>query len=65
MLIYFNLKWGKRLYNVFIFTIMLWGYLAGVYLQLLYSTNANIWPLFLVGIPVEIAIVLWAFLKHD
>lgn len=65
MLIYFNLKWGKRLFNVFIFSIMLWGYIAGVFLQLLYSTNANIWPIFLVGIPIEIAIVLWSFLKHD
>ncbi len=65
MLIYFNLKWGKRIYNVFIFSVMLWGYIAGIYFQLLYSTNANLWPLFLVGIPIEIAIVLWAFLKHD
>lgn len=65
MLIYFNLKWGKRLYNVFIFTVMLWGYIAGIYFQLLYSTNANLWPLFLVGIPIEIAIILWSFLKHD
>ena len=65
MLIYFNLKWGKRLFNVFIFSAMLWGYIAGVFLQLLYSTNANIWPIFLVGIPIEIAIILWSFLKHD
>ena len=65
LLIYFNLKWGKRLFNVFIFTIMLWGYIAGVFLQILYSANINIWPIFLVGIPIEIAIILWAFLKHD
>ncbi len=65
LLIYFNLKWGKRLFNVFIFTAMLWGYIAGVFLQILYSANINIWPIFLVGIPIEIAIILWAFLKHD
>ena len=65
LLIYFNLKWGKRLFNVFIFTVMLWGYIAGVFLQILYSANINIWPIFLVGIPIEIAIILWAFLKHD
>ena len=65
LLIYFNLKWGKRLFNVFIFTIMLWGNIAGVFLQILYSANINIWPIFLVGIPIEIAIILWAFLKHD
>jgi len=65
LLIYFNLKWGKRLFNVFIFTAMLWGYIAGVFLQILYSAKINIWPIFLVGIPIEIAIILWAFLKHD
>lgn len=64
-LLYFNLKWGKRVYNSFIFSLMLWGYIAGLFFQILFSLKINIWPIFLVGVPVEIAIILWSFLKHD
>ena len=65
LLLYFNLKWGRRFYNSFIFSTMLWGYIAGLFFQILFSLNINIWPIFLVGVPVEIAIILWSFLKHD
>ena len=65
LLLYFNLRWGKRIFNSFIFSTMLWGYIAGLFFQILYSLNINIWPVFLVGVPVEIAIILWSFLKHD
>ena len=65
LLLYFNLRWGKRIFNPFIFSTMLWGYIAGLFFQVLYSLHINIWPVFLVGVPVEIAIILWSFLKHD
>lgn len=65
LLLYFNLRWGRRFWNSFIFSIMLWGYIAGLFFQILYSLDINIWPIFLVGVPLEIAIILWSFLKHD
>lgn len=65
LLLYFNLRWGKRFFNSFIFSTMLWGYIAGLFFQILFSLKINIWPVFLVGVPVEIAIILWSFLKHD
>lgn len=65
LVLYFNLRWGKRFYNSFIFSTMLWGYIAGLFFQILFSLNINIWPVFLVGVPLEIAIILWSFLKHD
>lgn len=65
LVLYFNLRWGKRIYNPFIFSTMLWGYIAGLFFQILFSLDINIWPVFLVGVPLEVAIILWSFLKHD
>ena len=64
---YFNLKWGKRLFNVFILTLMIWGFLASAYLFLIYF-NINMWtfwPIFLLGIPLQTSVILWAQLKSE
>ena len=60
---YFNLMWGKRILNIFILSTMVWGYITGIFLQLIYA-NLNVWPVFLIGVPIQIAIILWSQLKH-
>ena len=60
----FNLKWGKRVFNLPILTIFNWGVVISLYLTFVYF-NVNFWVVILLGIPVQIAIILWSQIKHD
>lgn len=60
ILIIFNSIWGKRKYIFALLSVLVWSLLVAMYLQLL---NLNLWPIFLLGIPIEIAIILWSQLK--
>ncbi len=60
----FNFKWGKRVFNLPILTILNWGVVISSYLTFVYF-NTNFWPIILLGIPVQIAIILWSQIKHD
>ncbi len=60
VLLVFNGIWGRRAYIFIITSILVWSLLVFAYLLLL---EYNIWLLFLIGIPLQIAIILWAQLK--
>ncbi len=47
----------KRIAYFVLFSIFIWSLITAFYLQFLY---VNAWPIFLVGIPIEIILVLWA-----
>lgn len=40
-------------------SLFIWSIITGVFLQVLISNGLTIWPLFLVGIPLEASIILW------
>ncbi len=63
VLLVFNSLWGKRKTNFAIITALVWGTLLAVYLTFLHK---NIWLIFMIGIPSQIIILLWAnfSLKH-
>jgi len=63
LLLIFNTVWGKRKWKFFIITFLIWTTIAGIFLQFVYM-HQNIWPIFLLGIPPQIAIVLWSQMKH-
>lgn len=59
--IIFNSIWG-RFRNLFpLLSVLLWSLLTSIYLQLL-LVHINIWPIFILGIPLQISILLWAAL---
>lgn len=58
--IVFNSIWGKRRANYIYISILVWSLLASFYLQFL---QYNLIPLFFLGIPMQIAILLWASMK--
>lgn len=58
----FNCIWGKRGYNFLIISAMVWSLLACIYIWL---QNYNIWPIFLIGIPVQIGIILWSNITKE
>ena len=49
-----DFRWNKTLISV-----MVWGVLLGLYLSLLLFAQVNVWKLFLLGVPGQIAVLLW------
>ncbi len=57
--------WFKKFPNLFIaITILVWSILACVYLSLLNIGGFNLWFLFLLGVPLQVAIVMWSRLSY-
>ncbi len=49
-----DFRWNKTLISVII-----WGVLLSIYVSLLMFVHVNIWKLFLLGIPGQLAVFLW------
>lgn len=49
-----DFRWNKTLISV-----MMWGGLLSIYVSLLLFVNVNIWKLFLLGIPGQLAVFFW------
>lgn len=60
VLLVFNAIWGKRQVNFIIITLLIWSILLTVYLSFL---SRDIWLIFMIGIPSQVIILLWANLK--
>lgn len=58
LLIVFNSIWGKPYILFAILTVMIWSTLVCLHLQLIFLTN--IWIIYLLGIPLQVAVILWA-----
>jgi transcriptional regulator with XRE-family HTH domain len=58
--IVFNSLWGKKKFNYVIISVLVWSLLGCFYIQLL---DYNLFPLFFLGIPTQISIILWSGLK--
>ncbi|RIA77976.1 transcriptional regulator with XRE-family HTH domain [Anaeroplasma bactoclasticum] len=66
LLWFFNMKWGRRKWFIVIGSIFVWTLIAGLYLQILYTSHFeyNYWMLFLIGIPIQVALGLLTQLRH-
>jgi len=58
--IVFNSLWGKRKFNYIIISILVWSIITCFYLQFL---KYNLFPLYFIGIPLQVSILLWSKLK--
>ena len=56
----FNCLWGKRSYTFILVSVIIWSALASLYISFL---EYNPWMIFIVGVPVQIATILWSQLK--
>lgn len=56
----FNFIWGKRLWRFVLISAFIWTALVCIYLSFI---KYNIWPIFLLGAPIQVAIVLWSTIK--
>lgn len=60
---YLNLKWGRRILNLPILSVFGWSLLAGIFLTGVFD-GSMFWQIFLIGIPYQVALVLWSQIKH-
>lgn len=60
VLLPFNNAWGKKIWSFVILSVFTWTLLVSLYLQFL---EHNIWLIFITGVPVQVALIIWAFLK--
>ncbi len=60
VLLLFNGTWNKYIYRFVVLTVLVWSMLTFLYL---YFLEYNLFLIFLVGIPVELSLVIWAFIK--
>ena len=60
ILLPFNNLWGRHIWKFVILSVFIWTTLASIYLQLI---EYNLWLIFITGAPVQVALVIWAFIK--
>lgn len=60
VMVIFNAIWGRKRFSLTLISVFMWSILVGVYLELF---KFNIWPMFIIGIPIQIAFVIASRLK--
>ncbi len=63
VLLIFNCIWGRRVWGFVIISLLVWSLLASVHIQFLNFGN-NIWTIYFLGIPLQVATILWSQLKR-
>lgn len=58
VLLVFNSIWGRRIWNMFIISGLVWSILLSVFLGVSVYTEHNIWIILIIGIPAQIVISL-------
>lgn len=59
----FNCIWGPRRFNFLIISILIWSFLACVFISAIVFFNYNLWLVFIIGIPAQIIVWLWSGLR--
>lgn len=62
VLIVFNGIWGKRKFTFILISVLIWTLITTIYLVLL---TYNLWAIFIIGIPLQVATILWSQLKKS
>lgn len=60
VLIVFSSIWGKRKHILLSVSLLVWSFLASCYLQFI---KYNIWTIYLLGVPLQVAVFLWGRIK--
>ncbi len=63
VLIIFNGIWGKRKYMFVLISLEIWTLFTAIYL--FFINKINLWAIFILGVPLQIAIILWSQLKTN
>jgi len=58
-----NSVWFNRRRNFFIISLLMWTFIAALYISLL-PLGINIWLVFVVGVPGQVIVLLWSRLRY-
>ncbi len=58
VLLVFNSIWGRRIWNMYIISGLVWSILLSIFIGVLVYTSQNIWIILTIGIPAQIVIFL-------
>ncbi len=58
----FNSIWGRYKVNYLIISVLIWSVLLAAFMTLLVIFGLNTWPIFLVGIPAQVIVIIWSCL---
>lgn len=61
----FSQHWKFRICSIIFRSIFCWTLITAVFLHILIYRNMNLWMIFLIGIPAQAAIILWAQIRHS
>ena len=61
----FSRRWKFSVCVIVFQSLFCWSLLAAVFLQLLIYRAYNVWMIFLIGIPLQAAIILWSLVRHS
>lgn len=59
-----RLYWKNKLVYIICFSIIIWSLLTSIYLHFCILREQNLWLLYLLGIPLQIAIILWGLMRR-
>ena len=65
VMVVFNIRWKFRICAIVFESILCWTTLTSFYFQILVRYHANLWHLFLIGIPLQGAIILWSQIRKQ
>ena len=60
----FSRRWWSGIVTLILVSLDMWSILTGVYLHFLVTAPGNIWPIFLLGVPVQIIFVLFEYIRR-
>lgn len=58
----FYLIWGKGRFIFPLISVLMWTLITSIYLELL---KYNLWVLYFIGVPLQVAIILWSRIKKQ
>ncbi len=64
VILVFNSIWGRKKLNYIIITLMVWLVLLSCHITYLTLFDINIWLIYVIGIPAQIMIGLWAGINN-
>ena len=61
MMLLINVRWKNRIFNFCFYSAILWTVITCIFLQFI---NYHIWLIYIVGIPAQVALVIWTFVRR-
>lgn len=62
--VFYNRMWGTKLLDLIIWSLFAWTLLTTIYLYFLVVTSQYFWLIFILGVPAQVALILWYFIRR-